>query len=75
MKEKLKYDGTSYKWGGILNDLKRFVKQQLDIEGNWSSSGVDTKPFRSINILKSLSIGMVLDHKSPLSKMTIMNGS
>ena len=49
MNEKLKYDGESYKWSGTLNDLKRFVKEELDIEGNWSSPGGDAKLFRSIN--------------------------
>ena len=49
MNEKLKYDGESYKWSGTLNDLKRFVKVELDVEGNWSSPGGDTKLFRSIN--------------------------
>ena len=49
MNEKLKYNWESDKWSGTLNDSKHFVKEQLDIEGNWSSPRGHTKLFRSIN--------------------------
>ena len=44
----LTYDGKIYCWNGSWPDLKRFVANKLNMQGNWSSPGGYAKLFCSV---------------------------
>ena len=43
--------GNEFAWEGSLESLKQFIKDDLNIEGKWSSPGGETKLFTSANCL------------------------